>query len=200
MLEKFLPRMEFDSYEDFKANYSVNLPDNFNFAYDVMDAWASVCPDKTALVWCDDNGGDKVFSFADIKRLSDKAANFFASHNIHKGDVVMTLLKRRWHYWICTLALEKIGAISIPATVQLTKKDIIYRNNSASVKMIVSVTENEIVSFVEAALAESPTVTCKALVGGGKDGWIDLTRSWRALRGIGPDRSEAKLPAVATIC
>jgi acetyl-CoA synthetase len=183
MLEKFLPRTEFDSYEDFKANYKVILPDNFNFAYDIMDAWSSVCPDRTALVWCDDNGGERIFSFMDIKRLSDKAANFFVSHGIHKGDVVMLMLKRRWHYWICTLALEKIGAISIPATVQLTKKDIVYRNNSASVKMIVSVNENEIVSFIEAALAESPTVVCKALVGGERDGWIDFDTELEAASG-----------------
>ncbi len=174
MLEKFLPRMEFESYEDFKANYKVNLPDCFNFAYDVMDAWASAAPDKTALVWCDDNDEERIFSFKEIKRLSDKAANLFAANGIRKGDVVMLMLKRRWHYWICTLALEKLGAVSIPATVQLTKKDIIYRNNAASVKMIVSVVENEIVSFVEAALEESPTVECKALVGGSKEGWLDF--------------------------
>jgi acetyl-CoA synthetase len=174
MLEKFLPRMEFESYEDFKANYKVNLPDCFNFAYDVMDAWASAAPDKTALVWCDDNDEERIFSFKEIKHLSDKAANLFAANGIRKGDVVMLMLKRRWHYWICTLALEKLGAVSIPATVQLTKKDIIYRNNAASVKMIVSVVENEIVSFVEAALEESPTVECKALVGGSKEGWLDF--------------------------
>ncbi len=174
MLEKFLPRTVFDSYEDFKTNYKVILPDHFNFAYDVMDAWSYICPDRTALVWCDDNESERIFSFSDIRHLSDKAANFFVNHGIHKGDVVMLMLKRRWHYWICTLALEKIGAISIPATVQLTKKDIAYRNNSASVKMIVTVTENEIISFVEAALAESPTVICKALVGGKRDGWIDF--------------------------
>jgi acetyl-CoA synthetase len=174
MLEKFLPRMEFESYEDFKANYKVNLPDCFNFAYDVMDAWASAAPDKTALVWCDDNDEERIFSFKEIKRLSDKAANLFAANGIRKGDVVMLMLKRRWHYWICTLALEKLGAVSIPATVQLTKKDIIYRNNAASIKMIVSVVENEIVSFVEAALEESPTVECKALVGGSKEGWLDF--------------------------
>jgi acetyl-CoA synthetase len=166
--------MEFESYEDFKANYKVNLPDCFNFAYDVMDAWASAAPDKTALVWCDDNDEERIFSFKEIKRLSDKAANLFAANGIRKGDVVMLMLKRRWHYWICTLALEKLGAVSIPATVQLTKKDIIYRNNAASIKMIVSVVENEIVSFVEAALEESPTVECKALVGGSKEGWLDF--------------------------
>lgn len=174
MLEKFLPRINFNSYEDFKANYKVNIPDNFNFAYDVMDAWAAEAPDKTAMVWCNDNGGEKIFSFKELKRLSDKAANLFKKYGIHKGDVVMLLLKRRWHYWVCTLALEKVGAVSIPATVQLTKKDIIYRNNSASVKMIVSVMDHEILSFVEEALEASPTVKCKALVDGSKEGWVDF--------------------------
>lgn len=174
MIEKFLPRMHFDSYEDFKANYKVNLPENFNFAYDVVDAWAAEEPDRTAMVWCNDDGDERIFSFADMKRLSDKAANLFVNHDIKKGDVVLLMLKRRWHYWVCTLALEKIGAISIPATVQLTKKDIVYRNNAASVKMIVSVSEHEIVSFVEEAMEESPTVECKALVGGTRDGWLDF--------------------------
>lgn len=174
MLEKFLPRREFSSYEDFKSNYRVKLPEHFNFAYDVMDAWAAEAPDKPAMVWCDDRGGEKIFSFRDMKYLSDKAANFFKDQGIQKGDVVMLLLKRRWHYWVCTLALEKLGAVSIPATIQLTKKDIIYRNNAASVKMIVSVMDHEILSYIEEAVKESPTVLCRALVGGNKDGWLDF--------------------------
>lgn len=174
MIEKFLPRRHFDSYEDFKANYKVNLPENFNFAYDVVDAWAAEEPHRTAMVWCNDDAEERIFSFDDMKRLSDKAANLFVSHDIKKGDVVLLMLKRRWHYWVCTLALEKIGAISIPATVQLTKKDIVYRNNAASVKMIVSVSDHEIVSFVEEAMDESPTVKCKALVGCVRDGWLNF--------------------------
>ncbi|MGE5604451.1 MAG: AMP-binding protein [Bacteroidota bacterium] len=174
MLEKFLPREQFDSYEDFKANYQVNVPEKFNFAYDVVDAWALEKPEKVALVWCNDHGQEKIFTFREIKRLSDQAANLFKSYGIAKGDVVMLLLKRRWHYWICTLALQKIGAISIPATVQLTKKDIAYRNNAASVKMIVSVADPDVVANVEAALAESPTVLYKALVDGPREGWIDF--------------------------
>lgn len=184
MLEKFLPRIEFNSYEDFKANYKVNLPDNFNFAYDVMDAWAAEAPDKTAMVWCNDNGEEKIFSFNDMKHISDKAANFFSKQGIQKGDVVMLLLKRRWHYWVCTLALEKLGAVSIPATVQLTKKDIIYRNNAASVKMIVSVMDHEILAFIEEAMEASPTVKCKALVGGCKEGWLDFDNELENASGV----------------
>ena len=172
MLEKFLPGEKFESYEDFKENYRVNLPLNFNFAYDVVDAWALEKPEKRALVWCDDHGGERIFSFADLKRLSDQAANLFQSRGIAKGDTVLLILKRRWQYWVCTLGLQKIGAVSIPATVQLTKKDIIYRNNNASVKMIIAV--DEVAEHVEAALPESPTVICMATVDEPRKGWLDF--------------------------
>ena len=174
MLEKFLRRRDFDSYEDFKENYRVELPDNFNFAYDVVDEWAAREPDKTAMVWCNDNGCERIFTFGDMKQLSDKGANLFRKYGIGKGDTVMLLLIRHWLYWVCTLALVKAGAISVPATVQLTKKDIIYRNNAASVKMIVSVTDHDIVPFIEEAMVESPTVRHRALVGEKREGWIDF--------------------------
>lgn len=174
MLEKFLYRQDFDSYEDFKENYRVKVPENFNFAYDVIDEWAAQQPDKTAMVWCNDHGCERIFTFADMKRLSDKVANLFRKYGIRKGDTVMLLLKRHWLYWVCTLALEKIGAVSVPATVQLTKKDIVYRNNAALIRMIVSVTDHEIVSYVEEAMAESPTLMHRALVGDKKEGWIDF--------------------------
>lgn len=174
MLERFLPRMEFDSYEDFKQNYKVNMPENFNFAYDVVDVWAREAPDKIAMVWCNDYNEERTFTFSDMKRLSDKAANLFKKQGIGKGDIVMLLLKRRWHFWVCTLALEKIGAVSIPATIQLTKKDIIYRNNAASVKMIVSVMDHEIINYIEEAMPESPTVKCLALIGSKREGWLDF--------------------------
>jgi acetyl-CoA synthetase len=174
MLKKFLPREQFDSYEDFKKNYRVNIPENFNFAYDVVDAWALENPGKMALVWCNDHHDERRFTFSDLKQITDKAANLFRSLDIGKGDVVMLLLKRHWQYWVCTLALEKIGAISIPATIQLTKKDLIYRNQAASVKMLIVVNEEEIIRTIESALPESPTVLRKALIGGAKEGWIDF--------------------------
>jgi acetyl-CoA synthetase len=126
------------------------------------------------MIWCNDAGCEKTFTFGDFKRLSDKAANVFKKCGIGKGDVVMLILKRRWHYWVCTLALEKLGAVSVPATVQLTKKDIVYRNNAASTKMIVSAMDHEIVSFIEEAMDESPTVICRALVDGSREGWLDF--------------------------
>jgi acetyl-CoA synthetase len=184
MLEKFLPREKFSSYEDFKENYRVTIPPDFNFAYDVVDAWAATAPGKTALVWCNDQGDERIFSFADMKRLSDQAANFFTSAGLGKGDPVLLILKRRWQFWVTVVGLMKIGAIAIPATVQLTPKDIAYRSNSASVKFILSVSDSDVVANIEAALPESPTVIRRAAVDGTLPGWIDFDS---ALAGASPD-------------
>jgi acetyl-CoA synthetase len=110
-------------------------------------------------VWCDDKGGEARFSFAEIAERSSRAANFFLSLGIGRGDPVMLILKRRYEYWFCLLALHKIGAMAIPATHLLTKKDIVYRNNAASVKAIVCVDEPAVLDNVDAARAESPTLT-----------------------------------------
>jgi acetyl-CoA synthetase len=154
LLKRYCPRIEFDSYEDLKQNYRCNVPDNFNFAYDIVDEWAKVQPRKLALVWTDDSGDMKRFTFTDIKALSDRAANVFLSHGIKKGDVVMLILRQRPEVWVCMTALMKIGAICIPASFQLTPKDISYRCAAAGVKMIVSVDEEEVVSHIRGAMPE----------------------------------------------
>jgi acetyl-CoA synthetase len=174
ILEKYLVESKFSSYMDFAENYKVKVPEGFNFAYDVLDELAVRSPDKRALVWCDDKGGHEIFTFADIKRYSDQAANFFSDMGIQKGDKVMLILKRRYAFWFCILGLHKLGAITIPATNLLTAKDITYRNNAAGVKMIVAVNEPEVFQHVEAAEAGSPTLCSKVLVGGAREGWIDF--------------------------
>ena len=108
-------------------NFHVNVPDNFNFGYDVVDEWARTNPDKKALLWTNEAGETIQFTFADIKRESDKAAAYFTSLGIGKGDMVMLILKRRYQFWFSIIALHKIGAVTIPATHLLTGKDIVYR-------------------------------------------------------------------------
>jgi acetyl-CoA synthetase len=154
LLKRYCPRIEFDSYEDFKQNYRCNVPQNFNFAYDIVDEWAKIQPGKQALVWTDDSGDMKRFTFDDIKRLSDCAANVFTAHGIKKGDVVMLILRQRPEVWVCMTALMKIGAVCIPASFQLTSKDISYRCAAAGVKMIISVDEAEVVGHIKGALPE----------------------------------------------
>ncbi|MFR7819773.1 AMP-binding protein [Candidatus Pseudoruminococcus sp.] len=171
LLHKFLPRTEFDSYEDFKANYKVNIPEDFNFGFDVVDAWAEADENKKALVWCNDHGEEKTFTFSDISRLSNKTANYFRSLGIKKGDVVMMILRRRWEYWICATALHKVGAILIPGSLQLTKKDIVYRGNSAEVKAIICINDDFVINQVEASEKEIPTLENKIVVGEPRDGW-----------------------------
>jgi len=172
MLEKFLKQTEFKSTEDFKENFHVNIPDNFNFAYDVVDEWAKTNPDKIALCWSNEEGEHINFTFKDIKDQSDKAASFFTSLGLGKGDMVMLILKRRYEFWIAILGLHKIGAVAIPATHLLTKKDIIYRNNAADIKAIIATDDTLIHQHVNDALPESPTI--KRLVACGNiipDGW-----------------------------
>ena len=175
LLNKFLEKTEFESYEDFKENYRVVVPANFNFAFDVVDAMASETPDKTALVWCDDLGGEKIMTFADMKLMSDRAANFFKSIGIKKGDSVMIALKGRYEWWYCLLGLHKIGAIAIPATHMLTAKDIIYRIRLADIKMMIAVDEKSLIHAVDEAQKECPDMLkFKAVVNGCHNGWIDF--------------------------
>lgn len=175
MLNKYLAKTEFSSYDDFKKNFEIKVPENYNFAFDTVDEIANIQPERIAMVWCDDNGAEATFTFSQMKYYSDKAANFFLSAGIKKGDAVMLILKRRYEFWFSILGLHKIGAIAIPATHLLTKKDIVYRNNAAGIKMIVSVSDSEIVHQIESAVEESPTLKCKAIVGEDKGGWLNFS-------------------------
>ena len=174
ILKKYCPRIEFNSYEDFRANFQIVPPENFNFGYDVVDEWARVEPDKRALVWCDDDGAEHAFTFTEISRLSNRMANAFSDLGIGKGDVVMLILRRRWEYWVTAVALAKIGAILIPGSVQLTKKDLVYRAESAGVKMMVCVNDDYVVSQVDEARPESPTIEQCVIVAGEREGWLSF--------------------------
>lgn len=151
MLEKFLKQTSFQNNEDYREHLEFIVPERFNFAYDVMDAWAEECPDALALWWVNDKGGNRRISFGEMKELTDRTAAYFSSLGIGSGDMVMLILKRRLEFWLSVLALHKIGAITIPATHMLTSKDIVYRNRKAHIKAIVCVGDTYVLEQVEKA-------------------------------------------------
>lgn len=167
LLAKFLPQTEFSDYADFKNNYKLNIPDGFNFAYDVIDEYARLEPDKPALVHVDENMKVTRYTFGDISRMSTQSANMFASYGIKKGDYVMMMLRERPEAWITIVALAKLGAIVIPATFQLTTKDIVYRINSTNAKLLCIAEDDEIIKYVREARGQCPSLVGVALVGDG---------------------------------
>ncbi|MDR0658440.1 MAG: AMP-binding protein [Mediterranea sp.] len=158
MVERFLTQTVFSSQEDFKENLNIKVPKDFNFGYDVVDAWALDEPGKRALLWTNDKGECREFTFAGLKKYTDMTASYFQSLGIGHGDMVMLILKRRYEFWFSIIALHKLGAVVIPATHLLTKKDIAYRCNAADVKMIVAAGEDIITRHILDAMPESPTV------------------------------------------
>ncbi len=156
MIERFLKKTCFTSMQDFRENLEIIVPENFNFGYDVVDAWAQEAPEKRALIWTNDHGVHREFNFAELKEATDRTASYFQSLGIGRGDKVMLILKRRYEFWYSIIALHKLGAIAIPATHLLTKKDIVYRCNAAGIKVIVAAGEKVILDHITAALPESP--------------------------------------------
>lgn len=179
MIERFLVQTHFSSVEDYRENLHFIVPDNFNFAYDVMDVWAEESPEKLALMWTDDEGQCLRFTFKDLKEQTDRTASYFETLGIGKGDMVMLILKRRYEFWLSMLALHKLGAVAIPATHMLTTHDIVYRNNRAGVKAIVCVGEDYVLTQVRNSLRQSPIL--KTLVSIGPDipeGFHDWHAEW----------------------
>ena len=175
MIEKYLKQTAFSDFEDFKANYELIIPEDFNFAYDVVDGWAEKEPNKRALLWTNDKGESRTYTFGELKEITDRTAGYFSSLGIGKGDMVMAILKRRAEFWFTIIALHKIGAVIIPATHLLTKKDIVYRNNAATIKAIVCDGDELITTHVNDALPESPSIEKVVSIGPViPEGWEDF--------------------------
>lgn len=141
-------------------NFELNFPDNFNFGYDVVDAIAEKTPEKRALVWCNTENEERIFSFADIKEQSNKAANVFKKAGIKRGDRVMVILKRHYEYWTVAVALHKLGVTMIPATHMLTVKDLVYRFNNSKAVAVVCTPYDGVPERIKSALSEC-TSECK---------------------------------------
>ena len=175
MLERFLDKVDFESYDDFMQNFHIKDLPGFNFAYDVVDEWARIEPDRKALLWTNEAGDVKQFTFADIKRESDKTAAYFQQLGIGRGDMVMLIMKRRYQFWFAITALHKLGAEAIPATHLLTDEDIVYRCQSASIRAIVAVGDDVVLDHIQKAAPDCPSVKNYISIGPKvPEGWCDF--------------------------
>ena len=164
-------REAFDS-DGVLENLRIVCPDDFNFGYDIVDDIAVNDPTRRALVWQHENGEERTFTFADIKRLSDKTANYLTSKGIKKGDFVMLILKHSYQFWYISVALHKMGAVVVPATYMLKPHDIEYRVKAADIKAVMVTHETDIADQVDAA--STPGLELKFMVGGSREGWLDF--------------------------
>ncbi|WP_417302881.1 AMP-binding protein [Ellagibacter isourolithinifaciens] len=150
--------------------FSVHYPDNFNFGYDIVDDIAMNDPDRRAMIWCNPEGEEHIFTFADMKRWSDKTANFLVDQGIRRGDYVLVVLRRHYQFWFVATALAKIGAVMVPATFMLKEHDLEYRLNGASISSIICTSVGEISQIADNVIDECPTVTSRILVNGAGGG------------------------------
>ena len=162
------------------TRFSIHHPDNFNFAYDVMDVLAAEEPDSEALVWCNVAGEERRFTYGELGELSNRTANALRRAGVNKGDRVMLMLKRHHEYWTTILALHKLGAVAVPATHMLTVKDIVYRVQAASIKAVVCTPEGELADYVAEARKACPTLTIPCIVRQPKEGFLFLDEAVQA--------------------
>ena len=155
---RFLTKDKFDNYEDYIKNAIPTVPENFNFAYDVIDVIASETPDKIAIMWINDTGDKKTISFKQLSQMSNSVANFLSSRGIHPGDTVLLFLRRRWEYWVLMMAMHKLGAIPIPSTNQLKSEDIKYRIQVSDTHTIIAFDDGIIMNEIKDAISETNTV------------------------------------------
>ncbi|MEN6443378.1 MAG: AMP-binding protein [Methanoregula sp.] len=153
-------------YRDFK----IDVPEYFNFGFDVIDAWAKKDRNKIAMIWLNQQGVEKKFTFWDLMRLSNQVVNMLIKYGVNKGDRVMIMLPRIPEWWIVTLALIKRGAVYCPAPTMLTHKDLKYRINAAEIKMVITMEEEA--AKIDEVAKECPSLSCKLMVDGKRPGWI----------------------------
>lgn len=153
--------------------------ENYNFGYDVIDYYGKKTPNKTALLWISHDLEEKKFSFADIMHMSNQVANYFLSLGIKKGDRVLVVLRRHYNFWISMIALHKIGAVAVPATIQLKKKDLVYRIKEADINAIICVSTEECVEEAELAIKELKKDIIKISSDGTRNGWHDIEDAYK---------------------
>ena len=152
--------------------------EKFNFAFDIIDELGRKKPEKLAMLHVSEDGTERRFTFQDIKKESARAANYFKSLGIQRGDRVMLVLKRHYQFWFAILGLHKLGAVAIPATNQLLEKDFTYRFEAGKVKAILCTADGTVADEVDAAAAKVPTLELRIMVGGSREGWLDFNQQY----------------------
>ncbi len=152
------------------TSFRVTCPDTFNFGYDVVDDIALADPDRRAMMWVNPEGEEHLFTFADMKKWSDKTANYLAANGIGKGDYVMVILRRHYQFWFVATALTKLGAVMVPATFMLKEHDLEYRLNGASIKAVIATSIGDIAQVTDNVVAACPSVEKLFLVNGAGGG------------------------------
>ena len=175
------------------TNFDVHYPENFNFGYDVVDEIAKGEPDRRAMIWCNPEGEEHTFTFGDMKRWSDKTANFLSDHGLKRGDFVMVILRRHYQFWFVATALAKLGCVMVPATFMLKEHDLEYRLNGASIKAIICTTVGDIADIVDATVPICPSVEKLFLVNGAGGGLTEYDEDGKPLS-EGPLGSELSGP------
>ena len=154
--------------------FELDLKDNFNFSYDIVDELAKIQPEKTAILWVNEAGEEHHFTYRDLKEESSRVANMMLAHGVKKGDFVLAVLKRHYEFWFLAYGLMKIGAVLIPATNQLSTKDYIYRFNAADIKYVVATAENDVAAKIDAACEKYDGLAEKFITHGSREGWTDF--------------------------
>ena len=177
-LRNFYKRFLTDTFDEngTLVKLEMHVPENFNFGYDVIDEIGKGAPDHRAMVWVSETGEERFFTYADLMKKSNQTANMLLAHGIKKGDKVLAVLKRHYQFWFLTIALCKIGAVLIPATNQLMKKDYTYRFQAADVKYVVATADGEVSDHIEEALNEYGGIAEKFIVRGDKEGWVSFDK------------------------
>ena len=162
------------------TDFDITYPESFNFAYDVVDVYAKEEPDKRALVWCDTEGRERILSFGELSRLSNKCANVLSESGIGRYDKVLVALKKHYEYWIVVLALHKLGAVMIPVTHMLTAKDYTYRIASTEIKGFICTPDGDVSDRILEAVISAGISPRLWTVRQSKPGFEDLTAAVKA--------------------
>ena len=183
--EDYVCKRFFDAREDERGVLqSLAFPhaDQFNFAFDCVDAIAAKYPDKLAMLHLDRDKVERRFTFEDMSRASGRAANYFKALGIKRGDRVMLVLKRHYQFWFAILGLHKLGAVAVPATNQLQEHDFTYRFNAAEISAIVCTADGDTARQVELAEKDSPSLRLKIMAGGSREGWHSFDEEYPVYR------------------